>query len=136
MSLTKNEFKVLQTLSNTGEKLTQRELADATGLSVGTINTTVRSCEKNGLVADGRIAREGMSALEPYRVKNAIIMAAGLSSRFVPLSYERPKGMLRVKGEVLIERQIKQLLKRGITDITVVVGYKKEYFFYLAAKYG
>ena len=136
MSLTKNEFKVLQTLSNTGEKLTQRELADATGLSVGTINTTVRSCEKNGLVADGRIAREGMSALEPYRVNNAIIMAAGLSSRFVPLSYERPKGMLRVKGEVLIERQIKQLLKRGITDITVVVGYKKEYFFYLAAKYG
>lgn len=63
-------------------------------------------------------------------------MAAGLSSRFVPLYYERPKGMLRVKGEILIERQIKQLLKRGISDITVVVGYKKEYFFYLAAKYG
>ena len=63
-------------------------------------------------------------------------MAAGLSSRFVPLSYERPKGMLRVRDEVLIERQIRQLLERGITDITVVVGYKKEYFFYLAAKYG
>ena len=136
MSLTKNEFKVLQTLSNTGEKLTQRELADATGLSLGTVNSAVRSCEKNGLMESGRIAQGGVEALEPYRVHNAIIMAAGLSSRFVPLSYERPKGMLRVKGEVLIERQIKQLLKRGITDITVVVGYKKEYFFYLAAKYG
>ena len=44
--------------------------------------------------------------------------------------------MLRVNGQVLIERQIKQLLKRGITDITVVVGYKKEYFFYLEDKYG
>ena len=45
-------------------------------------------------------------------------------------------GRLRVRGEVLIERQIKQLLKRGISDITVVVGYKKEYFFYLRKKYG
>ena len=38
--------------------------------------------------------------------RNAIIMAAGTSSRFVPLSVERPKGLLEVKGEVLIERQI------------------------------
>lgn len=136
MSLTKNEFKVLQALSNTGERLTQRELSDDTGLSLGTVNTVVRACAQGGLVADGRITERGVEALEPYRVHNAVIMAAGLSSRFVPLSYERPKGMLRVKGEILIERQIKQLLKRGITDITVVVGYKKEYFFYLAAKYG
>ncbi len=85
---------------------------------------------------DGLITAKGIAALEPYRVDNAVIMAAGLSSRFVPISYERPKGLLRVRGEVLVERQIKQLLKRGITDITVVVGYKKEYFFYLAAKYG
>ncbi|MBM6774817.1 phosphotransferase [Olsenella profusa] len=136
MSLTKNEFKVLQALSNTGERLTQRTLADETGLSLGTVNSTVKACRGSGMLEDGRITEKGVDALEPYRVRNAVIMAAGLSSRFVPLSYERPKGMLRVKGEVLIERQIKQLLKRGISDITVVVGYKKEYFFYLAAKYG
>ena len=34
--------------------------------------------------------------------RNAIIMAAGTSSRFVPLSVERPKGLLEVKGEVRI----------------------------------
>ena len=67
---------------------------------------------------------------------NAIIMAAGLSSRLAPISYEKPKGLLRVHGEVLIERQIRQLQEAGITDITVVVGYKKEYFFYLASKFG
>lgn len=39
--------------------------------------------------------------------------------------------MLRVKGEVLIERQIRQLREAGIEDITVVVGYRKEEFFYL-----
>lgn len=67
---------------------------------------------------------------------NAIIMAAGMSSRFAPLSYEKPKGLLKVKGEVLIERQIRQLQEAGITDITVVVGYMKEQFFYLEDKFG
>ena len=43
------------------------------------------------------------------KVNNAIIMAAGTSSRFAPLSYEKPKSLIEVKGEVLIERQIRQL---------------------------
>ena len=68
--------------------------------------------------------------------RNAIIMAAGTSSRFVPLSVERPKGLLEVKGEVLIERQICQLKEAGIEDITLVVGYKAEMFAYLKTKYG
>lgn len=74
--------------------------------------------------------------MKPYAVDNAIILAAGLSSRFAPISYERPKGLLRVRGEVLIERQIEQLKAAGVTDIVVVVGYKKERFFYLEDKYG
>ena len=41
-----------------------------------------------------------------------------------------------VRGEVLIERQIRQLREAGIDDIVVVVGYKKEYFFYLEEKFG
>ncbi|OYP44138.1 choline-phosphate cytidylyltransferase [Prevotella sp. P4-98] len=68
--------------------------------------------------------------------RNAIIMAAGTSSRFVPLSAERPKGLVEVKGEVLIERQIRQLKEAGIADITLVVGYKAEMFTYLCDKYG
>jgi CTP:phosphocholine cytidylyltransferase-like protein/thiamine kinase-like enzyme len=66
---------------------------------------------------------------------NAIIMAAGTSSRFAPLSYEKPKGLLEVKGEILIERQIRQLHEAGITDITVIVGYKAELFKYLEEKF-
>lgn len=68
--------------------------------------------------------------------RNAIIMAAGTSSRFVPLSAERPKGLVEVKGEILIERQIRQLKEAGIDDITLVVGYKAEMFAYLHVKYG
>ncbi len=67
---------------------------------------------------------------------NAVIMAAGTASRFVPLSLEKPKGLLDVKGEVLIERQIRQLKEAGIHDIVVVVGYKAEQFYYLKEKHG
>lgn len=69
-------------------------------------------------------------------VDNALIMAAGAASRFAPLSYETPKGLLPVRGEVLIERQIRQLREAGIRDIYVVVGYQKEKFFYLQEKFG
>ena len=65
---------------------------------------------------------------------NAIIMAAGMSARFAPLSFEKPKGLLKVKGEVLVERQIRQLQEAGISDITLVVGYKAEMFSYLKDK--
>lgn len=72
----------------------------------------------------------------PYTVNNAVIMAAGTSSRFAPLSYERPKALTEVKGEILIERQIRQLQEAGIPEIILVVGYKMEQFFYLREKFG
>lgn len=70
------------------------------------------------------------------KVDNAIIMAAGTSSRFAPLSYEKHKALTIVKGEVLIERQIRQLKEAGISDIYVVTGYKAEQFEYLSKEYG
>lgn len=69
------------------------------------------------------------------KVDNAVIMAAGMSSRFAPISYECPKALLKVKGEILIERQIMQLKEAGIRKIVVVVGYLKEKFQYLKEKY-
>ncbi len=71
-----------------------------------------------------------------HKVTNAIIMAAGTSSRFAPLSYEIPKALISVKGEILIERQIRQLQEAGIKDIYIVTGYKSEMFSYLEEKFG
>lgn len=71
-----------------------------------------------------------------FNVDNAVIMAAGTSSRFAPLSYEMPKALISVKGEILIERQIRQLIEAGISSIYVVVGYKAEMFYYLEEKFG
>lgn len=63
-------------------------------------------------------------------------MAAGISSRFVPLSYELPKALIPVRGEILIERQIRQLREAGIDEIIVVVGYRHEQFEYLEKRLG
>ena len=69
-------------------------------------------------------------------VRNAVILAAGTATRFVPLSLEQPKGLFEINGQRLIDRQIEQLLEAGVTDISLVLGYKKEMFYYLKEKYG
>ncbi len=135
MGLSQREFSVLLALLD-GDIANQRDLAARSGVSLGTANAIIGKLRAEGL-ADGFAATQaGLDALAPYKVDNAIIMAAGMSSRFVPLSYEKPKGVLCVHGEVLIERQIRQLQAAGITDITVVVGYMKEAFFYLEDAFG
>ena len=135
-TLSEPQFNILTALAREGAALTQRALSVATSMSLGRVNTATRECEAAGYIEDRAITDAGRAALEPYRVTGAVIMAAGLSSRFAPISYERPKGTLKVRGEILVERQIRQLHEVGITNIALVVGYKKEYFFYLADKYG
>ena len=133
--ITRNEFDTLCAIrKNPGA--TQRELSEMMGISLGTANGIHRKLVKEKLIDDGRITARGMRELKPFKVENAIIMAAGLSSRFAPISYEKPKGLITVRGEVLIERIIEQLREAGINEIIVVVGYKKELFFYLEEKYG
>ncbi len=121
----------------TPQALTQRDIVRQANMSLGSVNSTLKELRAMELATeDNQITDAGVRALEPYRVDNAIIMAAGLSSRFAPISYEKPKGVLKVLGEVMIERQIRQLQDAGIDDITVVVGYKKEEFFYLEDELG
>lgn len=135
MGLTKSEFAVLKGCClHPDQPLTERD--GVGGLSVDALDAARETLEAGGLIERGRITPEGIAAIEPFKVENAVIMAAGLSSRFAPISYEKPKGLLTVRGEVLIERQIEQLKDAGIDEIVVVVGYKKEHFFYLEERYG
>ena len=92
--------------------------------------------EYEGYIVEGELSQKANDFLKKHEVKNAIILSAGVSSRFVPICFEKPKALFRVKGEVLIERQIRQLLEVGIDNIVVVVGYMKEKFYYLKDKYG
>lgn len=138
--LQKTEFEFLYKLKqNKVKTCTQREISENLGISLGKTNKLIHELASRYLInfqdSSYTITKAGIEALKPYKVNNAVIMAAGMSSRFAPLSYEKPKGLLVVKGEVLIEREIRQLQEAGIEDITIVVGYMKEKFFYLEEKF-
>lgn len=85
---------------------------------------------------DNVLTKKGVEYLESHKIDNAIILAAGMSTRFVPINFEMPKGLIEVKGEKLIERQIRQLNEVGIKEIYIVVGYMHERFEYLKDKFG
>lgn len=123
--------------------VTQRELAQILDVSLGTVNHLIKEALERELICPAdkgrgsyRLLPGGESLLEQYRVDGALLIAAGFGSRFVPLTFEMPKGLLEVFGERMIERQIRQLHEVGIRDITIVVGYLKEKFEYLIDRYG
>lgn len=70
-----------------------------------------------------------------YKVKRAIIMAAGIGKRMQPLTLQKPKPLIAVNGKVMIESIIEGLKQNGINEIHIVVGYLKEHFEYLTHKY-
>ena len=55
-----------------------------------------------------------------------IILAAGMGSRLRPLTNDKPKCMIKLLDQTLIERQIKIFHSYGINDITIVTGYKSK----------
>ncbi|MBQ5781448.1 MAG: NTP transferase domain-containing protein, partial [Spirochaetaceae bacterium] len=129
------EFEVLRIMEAPKEKLTQRELAEESGFSLGTVNTTVTQLEERGLMADGLITQEGLAALEPYRVKKAIFIAAGFGSRMVPITLNTPKPLVRVKGKRIIDTILDAVVAAGIEEIYIVRGYLSEQFDQLLYKY-
>ncbi len=127
------------------ENISQRKIAELLHISLGSAHKLVTECFAKAYLEPAagagsgdryRLTEKGRSFLEQYRVDGAVILAAGFGSRFVPLTFEVPKGLVEVYGERMIERQIRQLREAGITDITVAVGYLKEKFEYLIDKYG
>lgn len=56
----------------------------------------------------------------------AIILAAGMGRRLGELTENDTKCMVKINGRPIIDRLLHQLLKVGISNITIVVGYKGE----------
>ena len=133
--MTEKEFDVLSILESHRAKLSQRELAKDIGVSVGTINSTLVTLEESGYVENGIITEKGIAALEPYRVKRAVFIAAGFGSRLVPITLNTPKSLIRVKGERIIDSMLDAVIKAGIEEIIIVRGYLSEQFDQLLYKY-
>lgn len=118
---------------NCFEKL--RIIAEGCIASVDITSNDYLYLVENEYISDCHLTRKGEELLESHRVDNAIILAAGMGSRFRPFSYHMPKSLAKLKGEVLIERQIRQLKEKNIDDIIIVVGYMADKFNYLQEKY-
>ena len=56
----------------------------------------------------------------------AIILAAGLGSRLMPLTKEMPKSMLKVGGKPILKWIVDNLKSCGIHEIIIVTGYKQD----------
>lgn len=132
---TRKQFDVLSVLAETKEKLTQRQLEEKTKHSLGTINKCLKDFSDNGFVQDGVITPKGIDALEPYRVKRAVFIAAGFGSRLVPVTLNTPKPLVRVNGKRIIDGLIDACLEAGISEIYIVRGYLAEQFDQLLYKY-
>ena len=57
---------------------------------------------------------------------NAIILAAGKGERHKPLTQNIPKCLVKLFGKSLLDWQIETFRKLGISDITIITGYKNE----------
>lgn len=133
MELTKKQFNVLVALAE--KQRSQRELEEITGYSLGTVNKTIKELSEEKLVFNGTITKDGLNALEPYRAKRAVFIAAGFGSRLVPVTLNTPKPLVRVNGKRIIDGLIDACIKAEIKDIYVVRGYLAEQFDQLLYKY-
>ncbi|MBQ7321829.1 MAG: NTP transferase domain-containing protein [Clostridia bacterium] len=135
--MNKEQFMILRYIAESRREFDREDLPYMENCSSVDIDRYLSDFLDNGLIDENyQITAEGLDALSPYKVKNAIILAAGMSTRFIPVSYELPKGLISVKGEVMTERLIRQLQDAGVGEIVLVVGYKMEKFFYLRDKFG
>ena len=113
----------------------QRMLSHTLGMSLGKVNK-----ELSELINDGLINSDFMLSASAHQIlrrpQRAVILAAGRGLRMIPINSEVPKALLEVKGEILIERTIRQLHEVGINEIHVIAGFLKEQFEYLIDEYG
>ena len=88
-----------------------------------------------GFLCDGKITEKGLEALEPYKTRRAIFIAAGFGSRLRPVTLETAKPLVKVNGTRIIDTLIDGVMAAGIEEIYVVCGYLGEQFAQLKEKY-
>lgn len=116
--------------------ISQRALAGISGYSLGAVNQSLSNLIQDGYLNDGmRVTSKAREEFRSSKPRNAIILAAGLGMRMVPVNLQVTKGLIEIKGEVLVERLIKQLHEVDIQEIYIVVGFMKEQYEYLIDEY-
>lgn len=130
--MSKLEFDILVALEKERNGLTKEQLEKIIGEN---IDQAFALLEENGLILNNKITDKGLSALEPFKTKRVIFMAAGFGSRLRPVTLETAKPLVKVNGTRIIDTLIDGALAAGIEEIYVVCGYLGEQFEQLKEKY-
>ena len=141
IGLSRYEFELLTYLEKNGKgQYSHRTLADNLTITLSNVIKLVKELADHdyiNVLADGEIeiSEKGLKALEPYRVRKAIILAAGFGQRLAPVTLDTPKPLVKIKGVRILDTLLDALYAKGITNIIIVRGYKKEQFDQLLEKY-
>ena len=126
MELSLYQFELLTFLEANGKnRYSQRHLSDTLTLSLGTVNKLLNELfELNYAELDSdnnlSITDKGLKALEPYRVRKAIVLAAGFGARLAPVSLHTPKPLVTVNGVRIIDTLLDALVGAGIDSIYIL----------------
>lgn len=141
---------------NEKANLSQRSLSKSMGISLGKVNSLLKSLEASGLIkisfnknsVDYSLTKEGFELLsneiiqvkdikinvheqkEESTIKEAIILGAGTKKEF-----DMPASFLELDSERVLDRTIQILKDNGIEKIVIVTGYKSEFYDEFAQKY-
>ena len=121
MSLTRTEFDIL-----TG---------DTAKYSREVVEAQQKIFRERGLLRGDFLTADGLKIIEPYRVRRAIFIVAGIGERLLPITLNTPKPMVKVHGVRIIDRLLDACLAAEIEEIYVVRGYLAEQFDLLLKKY-
>ena len=133
--LTGKEFELLSLMARETQPLTQRKMAEQVGCSLGSVNRLLKALTEQGYFDGGRITAAGLEALEPYRVRRAIFLAAGFDPKLVPVTLNTPKPLVRVGGVRMIDTLLDAVAQAEIPEVVIVRGYLGEQFDQLKYKY-
>lgn len=123
-TLTKPQFEILSEL-----------LASTDGKPIPSDTAAARELEQLGYLNHGQPTPAGVEAMEPYRVRRAVFLAAGFGSRLAPITFNTPKPLVRVHGKRIIDSLLDACLAAGIEEIYLVRGYLAEQFDQLLYQY-
>ena len=118
--------------------ISQRDLAKKYFISLGKVNQTLKELTDDSLLEGAihyNVTKKGEEMLLNNKVDSAIILATDFGIKIKPNEENTPKAFVEINNEKLIERQISQINKVGIKDISIIVGFQKEKYDYLIDKY-
>lgn len=133
--MTHNEFDILEKLESISQGGAEECILEQFHMPLDVLTSTMRLLNEKGYILEGKITEAGRNALEPYRVKRAILIAAGFGVRLLPITINTPKPLVRVNEIRMIDTLLDAILEAGIREIYIVRGHLGEQFDQLLYKY-